>query len=219
MKFNDLKKWQKLLIYMNECNDNDTFTVAQNGDDIIEYGIVKNKNALYSMINDLHEKSLIYNPGDGWLLTNNGCDYCDDLYQQINGDCPWNTDEDEYSAQPNISENSAAASTDDSMKTAFESMAQSFKSMAQSFNSLGISFNEQNDSSVKDLLDSSYQLACNNDVYIAFITSHIDTVVNAIKNGTKSPKDIIDILMEIYCDGINPLVKSNSDLKNMLSPK
>ena len=221
MKFNDLKKWQKLLIYMYTHNVNDMFTVAKNGDDVIKYGIVKNKNALYSMINDLREKAYIYNPSDGYFLTDTGCYYCDDLYQQISSYCPWDIDEDEdeYSAQPNISENFAAASTNDSMKKAFESMAQSFKSMAQSFNSLGISFNKQNDSNVKDLLDSSYQLACNNDAYIAFIISHIDTVVNAIRNGTKSPKEIIETLMKIYSDGINPLVKNNSDLKNMLSPE
>lgn len=225
MKFDDLKKWQKLLIYMYTHNDmythnfNDAFTAAKNGDDVIKYGIVKNKNALYSMINDLREKSYIYNPGDGYFLTDNGYYYCDDLYPQISSCCPWDIDEDEYSAQPNSSENFAATSTNDSMKNAFESMAQSFKSMAQSFNSLGISFNKQNDNNVKDLLDSSYQLACNNDAYIAFIISHIDTVVNAIRNGTKSPKEIIETLMEIYSDGINPLVKNNSDLKNMLSPE
>lgn len=113
MKFNDLKKWQKLLIYMYTHNDIDTFTVAKYGDDVIKYGIVKNKNALYPIINDLRENSYIYNPGDGYLLTNDGCYYCDDLYQQINS-YPWDIDEDEYAAQPNISENSAAASVNDS---------------------------------------------------------------------------------------------------------
>ena len=140
MKFNDLKKWQKLLIYMYTHNVNDTFTVAKYGDDVIKHGIVKNKNALYSMINDLREKSYIFNPGDGYLLSNIGWDY---LYHQLEDWLDSETDFDSEidencpsTEQPNSFENSPVASANDSMKTAFESMAKSFEAMSKSFAAL-----------------------------------------------------------------------------------
>lgn len=220
MKFNDLKKWQKLLMYMYmNVHVNDSFTVAKNGDDVIKYGIVKNKNALYSMISYLCENSYIYNPGDGYLLTIDSYYYCGDLHQQISSCYPWERDEDEYPAQPNISGNSTTKSTDDSMKAAFESMAQSFKSMAQAFNNNVGTAAEQNDAGLKSMLDDAYHLADINNSYITFIVSHIDTIMNAIKNGTKSPNEILETISEIYSDGINPLVKNNEALKIMLSPK
>ena len=220
MKFNDLKKWQKLLMYMYmNVHVNNPFTVAKNGDDVIKYGIVKNKNALYSMINELRKNSYICNTDDGYLLTVDGYYYSGDLHQQISSCYPWERDEDEYPAQPNISGNSATKSTDDSMKAAFESMAQSFKSMAQAFNNNVGTAAEQNDAGHKSMLDDAYHLADINNSYITFIVSHIDTIMNAIKNGTKSPNEILETISEIYSDGINPLVKNNEALKIMLSPK
>ena len=223
MKINDITKQQRLLVFMYELEEkNIIFGASHLRDQAIAYGIAPNKKALSSMLYNLSKDNLIYKYNDGnngWLLSTIGWDNANYLYHQLEDWFDSETDENLSVEQPNISEDSVPVDANNTMKTAFESMAQSFNSIAQSFNSLGISFNKQNDNNVKDLLDNSYQLACNNDAYIAFIISHIDTVVNAIRNGTKSPKEIIDTLMEIYSDGINPLVKNNSDLKNMLSPE
>ena len=223
MKINEFAKSQQLLIFIDNIEEfGNRFSLGEYGDSAINYGIATSKKNLSSILSNLKKKQWIMNYANGyWELTPLGMHYVDKLLLKLD-DNSWfsaQPKENKKVKQPNSFENSAPVDANSAMKTAFESMAQSFNSMAQSFNSLGISFNKQNDSNVKDLLDSSYQLACNNDAYIAFIISHIDTVVNAIRNGTKSPKEIIETLMEIYSDGINPLVKNNSDLKNMLSPE
>ena len=60
MTFNDLPKQQRLLIYMfyYEAESGSAITMPKNGDDIIAYGISKNKNSLANMLYTLCKKGL-----------------------------------------------------------------------------------------------------------------------------------------------------------------
>ena len=61
MTFNDLPKQQRLLIYMfyYEAESSSAITVPKNGDDIIAYGISKNKNSLATMLYTLRKKGFV----------------------------------------------------------------------------------------------------------------------------------------------------------------
>ena len=61
MMFNDLPKQQRLLIYMfyYEAESSSAITVPKNGDDIIAYGISKNKNSLATMLYTLRKKGFV----------------------------------------------------------------------------------------------------------------------------------------------------------------
>lgn len=61
MTFNDLPKQQRLLIYMfyYEAESGSAITMAKNGNDIIAYGISKNKNSLANMLYTLRKKGLV----------------------------------------------------------------------------------------------------------------------------------------------------------------
>lgn len=61
MTFNDLPKQQRLLIYMfyYEAESGSAITLPKNGDDIIAYGISKNKNSLANMLYTLRKKGFV----------------------------------------------------------------------------------------------------------------------------------------------------------------
>lgn len=61
MTFNDLPKQQRLLIYMfyYEAESGSAITMPKNGNDIIAYGISKNKNSLANMLYTLRKKELV----------------------------------------------------------------------------------------------------------------------------------------------------------------
>lgn len=61
MTFNDLPKQQRLLIYMfyYEAESGKAITMSKNGDDIIAYGISKNKNSLANMLYTLRKKGFV----------------------------------------------------------------------------------------------------------------------------------------------------------------
>lgn len=61
MTFNDLPKQQRLLIYMfyYEAESGSAITMAKNGNDILAYGISKNKNSLANMLYTLRKKGLV----------------------------------------------------------------------------------------------------------------------------------------------------------------
>lgn len=61
MTFNDLPKQQRLLIYMfyYEAESGSAITMPKNGDNIIAYGISKNKNSLANMLYTLRKKGLV----------------------------------------------------------------------------------------------------------------------------------------------------------------
>ena len=61
MTFNDLPKQQRLLIYMfyYEAESGSAITMPKNGNDIIAYGISKNKNSLANMLYTLRKKGLV----------------------------------------------------------------------------------------------------------------------------------------------------------------
>lgn len=61
MTFNDLPKQQRLLIYMfyYEAESGKAITMAKNGNDIIAYGISKNKNSLANMLYTLRKKGFV----------------------------------------------------------------------------------------------------------------------------------------------------------------
>lgn len=74
MTFNDLPKQQRLLIYMfyYEAESGNTITMAKNGNDIIAYGISKNKNSLANMLYTLRKKGLVNEA----ILRNGEVTYC-----------------------------------------------------------------------------------------------------------------------------------------------
>lgn len=81
MTFNDLPKQQRLLIYMfyYEAESGSAITMPKNGDNIIAYGISKNKKSLANMLYTLRKKSLVAEArlrnGDlAYLLTEDGAD-------------------------------------------------------------------------------------------------------------------------------------------------
>ena len=81
MTFNDLPKQQRLLIYMfyYEAESGSTITMPKNGDDIIAYGISKNKNSLANMLYTLRQKgfvstSILRNGDIAYRLTAAGVD-------------------------------------------------------------------------------------------------------------------------------------------------
>ena len=61
MTFNDLPKQQRLLIYMfyYEAESGKAITMLKNGDDILAYGISKNKNSLANMLYILCKKGFV----------------------------------------------------------------------------------------------------------------------------------------------------------------
>ncbi len=61
MKFNDLPKQKRLLIYMfyYEAESSNAITMSKNGNDIIAYGISKNKTSLANMLYNLRKKKLV----------------------------------------------------------------------------------------------------------------------------------------------------------------
>ena len=74
MTFNDLPKQQRLLIYMfyYEAESGSAITMSKNGDDIIAYGISKNKNSLANMLYTLRKKGFVTEE----ILRNGEVAYC-----------------------------------------------------------------------------------------------------------------------------------------------
>lgn len=75
MNIDDLPKNRQLLIFMmnriNSCNE--SFTVADDGYDVVAFGITKNAKSLSSMLQSLANKGLIEQGGHAnWFLTDLG---------------------------------------------------------------------------------------------------------------------------------------------------
>lgn len=148
MKFEDLPKQARLLVYMhdNEAENHSPFTIADDGVAVIESGITKNKMSLSSMLNILANKGYIEHNGYcGWLLTEDGHEAALIAINSLDDDVaiPYfneaeqpqdsnDSNEEEFEdteEQPTVFANAA-------MKTAFESMAKSFEAMSKSFAAL-----------------------------------------------------------------------------------
>ena len=76
MKFTDLPKNKQLLIFM-VCREavldyENVFTIAENADELIARGIVKNKHSLSTMLYNLAVKGYVKNVANGWQITELG---------------------------------------------------------------------------------------------------------------------------------------------------
>lgn len=147
MKFEDLTKQDRLLIYMlkNE-RDGNYFTIKDNADDIIRLGIAPNKNALSAMLTALrNDVYVVHGPERNWELSIEGYQVACDLIAQVEDfdEVEWEADEPEEVEdevedeeleeveQPNTFVNNAMKQSFDAMSKAFASMAKSFEALSK----------------------------------------------------------------------------------------
>ena len=142
MKWNDLTKEDKLLVYFSEklVNDKMNFVISDDVDRVISYGITKSKTSLSSMLQTLKNKGGIGSPGGGygeWYLTQKGYDYTEALYHELEDetDEPESNEDDIEEEQPDFEEQ-----TGTSINAPFDAMSKSFAAMAESFKAMGVAF-------------------------------------------------------------------------------
>lgn len=139
MKFEDLTKQVRLLVYMydNEAGENGPFTIADDGLAVIKSGITKNKLSLSSMLNILANKGYIEHDGYwGWVLTKDGCEVAYTAIQTLDEDEHPQDSDDNNEEELEDAEEQPAVFANAAMKIAFESMAKSFEAMSKSFAAL-----------------------------------------------------------------------------------
>ena len=145
MKFEDLTKQGRLLIYMlkNEVNGH-YFTLKDNADDIIRLGIAPNKNALSAMLTTLrNDVYVVHGPERSWGLSIEGERVARDLVAQVEDldEVEWEADEpdeveDEVEDEEPEEVEQPNTFVNDAMKQSFDAMAKAFASMAKSFEAL-----------------------------------------------------------------------------------
>ena len=145
MKFEELTKQARLLIYMlkNESNGH-YFTLKDNADDIIRLGIAPNKNALSAMLTTLHSKAyVVHGPEHTWELSVEGAVEARFWITHVEDidEIEWEADEpeemeDEVEDEEPEEVEQPNTFVNDAMKQSFDAMSKAFASMAKSFEAL-----------------------------------------------------------------------------------
>ena len=211
MMFEDLTKQQQLLIYMfnRECSDPEyPFIVSYDADDVIGYGITKNKNSLRNMLVQLENKHFIFGQRQKadntveWWMTKNGCYEARRLQNLCDGNDEELIQEDEDS----ISDDANAQQIDGNVKSAFENMNKAFDAMNKSFAALGMPAVKIPQVQTQNLVDiKKIHDIADDEIVLRLAAGRVvlETAIDRLKDGSKPRSEIIELLNDVLENAID----------------